>query len=581
MTVLGLFALSLTAAPFTPVRLADSANTGFTDAEEGDQKGGWLDLGGNDLRVLKPGVLTFCQVPFDILEGEAQPSKACIVLGGPKRPYLQAKAEIQVSGQDGQYLYLLHGAAWCPPAQAEKMTGVLHVDYSDGTYAELPVMYGRDAGDWSKSESYQNAFRAWTAYNGNTQVSLFVSKFKLSGKPVKRLRLEARESAWMVIAATLGNDVPLKALRPSLTLDKTYVAPPPFPAPLAADMTGVPPKNIILIIGDGMGSGALKLASLYQHKEEGRLVMEQLPVAGFCTTCSASSDVTDSAAAATALACGQKTENGVLGLDSQKRKLVSVAALARQSGRAVALLTSDPLTGATPAGFYAQVSQRGDYSAVAEFAATCGYDLLLGSASAKASFLPKGSGGKRTDTRDLVQEMMAGGYAVVETAAAFAQAPLEKRVLGFLDKPTLEPETALGALMETALARLAQKQKGFFMMMECTITDKGGHSNDPELTVRGTLQVDWAVRKAVDFAQKQGDTLVLVLADHETGGLFCTLSRAVPDRLLIHYTTTSHTGAPVPLFAFGPGSKDFSGVIDNTEIARAVARFWELPLLTP
>jgi alkaline phosphatase len=270
----------------------------------------------------------------------------------------------------------------------------------------------------------------------------------------------------------------------------------------------------------------------------------------------------------------------VLGLDSHKRKLVSVAALARQSGRAVALLTSDPLTGATPAGFYAQVSQRGNYSAVADCATACGYDLLLGSASAKASFLPKGSGGKRTDTRDLVQEMMAGGYAVAETAAAFAQAPLEKRVLGFLDKPTLEPETALGTLMETAFARLAQKQKGFFLLMECTITDKGGHSNDPELTVRGTLQVDWAVRKAVDFAQKQGDTLVLVTADHETGGLLSALSRSVPDRLLIHYTTTCHTGVPVPLFAFGPGSKDFSGVIDNTEIAKTIARFWKLPLQT-
>jgi len=580
MTVLGLFALSLTAAPFTPVRLADSANTGFTDAEEGDQKGGWLDLGGNDLRVLKPGVLTFCQVPFDILEGEAQPSKACIVLGGPKRPYLPAKAEIHVSGQDGQYLYLLHGAAWCPPAQAEKMTGVLHVDYSDGTYAELPVMYGRDAGDWSKSESHQNAFRAWTAYNGNTQVSLFASKFKLSGKPVKRLRLEARESAWMVIAATLGNDVPLKALRPSLTLDKTYIAPSPFYAPLADDMTEAAPKNIILIIGDGMGSGALKLASLYQHRNEGWLAMEQLPVAGFCTTFSASSDVTDSAAAATALACGQKTANGVLGMDSKKKRLGSFTELAQQSGRTVALLTSDPITGATPAGFYAHVSQRGDYSAVADCAAACGYDLLLGSASAKVSFLPKSAGGKRTDARDLVEEMRVGGYVVVETAAAFAQAPQEARVLGFLDKPTLEPETALGVLMETALARLEKKEKGFFMMMECTITDKGGHANDPELTVRGTLQVDWAVRKAVDFAQRRGDTLVLVTADHETGGLLSARSRSVPDRLLIHYTTTSHTGAPVPLFAFGPGSKDFLGVIDNTEIAKTIARFWKLPLQT-
>ena len=578
MMVLVLIACSLTATPFTPVPLADAANTGFTDAEEGDQQGGWLDLGGNDLRVLKPGGFTFCQVPFNILDARELAQKSCIVLGGPKRAYLPSKAEIKVEGKQGDVLYLLHGAAWSPPAQEQKLAGVLTVTYADGTQEKLHVQSGRDVGDWTKPDSYANAFRAWTEYNGNTQVSLFVSKFKLSGKPVQSLRLEARESAWMVVATTLGAEVPLKALQPSLTLDKKYVAPPPFGAPLVDDTTETAPKNIILIIGDGMGSGALKLTSLYQHLNEGRLAMEQLPVACFCSTFSASSEVTDSAAAATALACGQKTDNGVIGLDSKKRKLVSVATLAQQSGRTVALLTSDPLTGATPAGFYAQVSQRGGYQEIAGFAASCGYDLLLGGASAKVSFLPKSAGGKRTDKRDLVQEMRAGGYTVVETAAAFAKAPLESRVLGFLDKPTLEPETALGVLMETALARLEKKEKGFFMMMECTITDKGGHANDPELTVRGTLQVDWAVRKAVDFAQKHGDTLVLVTADHETGGLISARSRSVPDRLLIHYTTTSHTGAPVPLFAFGPGSKNFTGVLDNTEIAKAIACFWKLPL---
>jgi len=576
--VAGLFACSLAAAPFTPIPLTEGANTGFTDTEPNDQKGGWLDLGGNDLRLLKPGGFTFCQVPFEILDGREQAQKSCIVLGGPKRAYLPAQAQLEVGGKQGEYLYLLHGAAWCPPAQAQKMTGVLRIVYADGTQDEHHVRFGRDVGDWAKPDSYKNAFRAWSDYNANTQVSLFVSKFKLSGKPVQTIHVEARESAWMVVAATLGAEVPLKALKPSLTLDKTYVSPPPFAVPLADDATETAPKNIILIIGDGMGSGALRLASLYQHKAEGRLVMEQLPVAGFCTTFSASSDVTDSAAAATALACGQKTDNGVIGLDSKKKRLGSFTELAQQSGRTVALLTSDPITGATPAGFYAHVPERGDYPSVAGFAAICGYDLLLGNASAKTSFLPKSAGGKRTDTRDLVKEMAARGYMMVETAAAFAQAPQEARVLGFLDKPTLEPETALGVLMETALARLEKKEKGFFMMMECTITDKGGHANDPELTVRGTLQVDWAVRKAVDFAQRRGDTLVLVTADHETGGLLSARSRSVPDRLLIHYTTTSHTGTPVPLFAFGPGSKNFAGVLDNTEIAKTIARFWKLPL---
>ena len=379
----------------------------------------------------------------------------------------------------------------------------------------------------------------------------------------------------------LGEDMPLKAPQPKLVLDRKYVSPPRFEAPLADDLRDVVPKNIILIIGDGMGSGAQKLTSLYQYKAEGRLVMEQLPVTGFFTTYSASSNVTDSAAASTAIACGRKTANGMIGLVGRTNTLVSFTALAQKGGRAVGLITSDPITGATPAGFYAQVAQRTAYQEIAGFAGACGYELLIGSAKAKEFFLPKGAGGLRTDTRDVLKEMTERGYAMVETVATFANVPQDKRVLGFLDNPTLEPETALGTLMETALARLEKKDKGFFLMMECAMTDSGGHKNNAEMTVRGTLQVDWAVRKAVDFAQKRGDTLVLVTADHETGGLYCAQSRSVPGRLLIHYTTWKHTGALVPLFAFGPGSKEFLGVIDNTHIAKVFSRFWNLELSKP
>lgn len=574
--------LALSAAPFVPVPLRDAANTGFADVEEGDRKGGWLDLGGNDLSVLPAGRLTVSsRVPFQVLDGRKNPDRTCVVLGGPKRPYLPAQAEIRADGKTGAALYLLHGAAWCPPPQQQKMAGLLTVEYADGTSKEYHVRCGRDVGDWTKPESYANAARAWSAYNANTQVSLFASKFKLEAKPIRLIRLRSRECAWMVVAATLGDEVSLKPIRPNLKLDKQYAAPPPFEKPLRDDLSDARPKNIILIIGDGMGEGAQKLTSLYQHKAGGRLAMQQLPVTGFCTTFSASSEVTDSAAASTAIACGHKTCNGMLGLTPQTNTVVSVAALARESGRAVGIFTSDALTGATPSGFYAHVTRRGAYQDIAGFAAACGYDLLIGNASARAWFTPAASGGQRTDTRNVLNEMAAAGYAVVTNAAEFAAAPADRRVLGFLDKPSLEPATALGTLMDAALPRLARHDKGFFMMMECTITDGGGHGNNPELTVRGTLQVDWAVRRAVAFAQSRGDTLVLVTADHETGGLFCSLSRAVPDRLTICYTTTSHTGAPVPMHAFGPGSKYFQGMTDNTDIAKTVAFLWGMRLPAP
>jgi alkaline phosphatase len=379
----------------------------------------------------------------------------------------------------------------------------------------------------------------------------------------------------------LGDGLALTAPQPKLAIDRKYIAPPPFEMPLADDKSDAVPMNIILIIGDGMGTGAQKLTSLYQHQAEGRLIMQQLPVTGFFTTYSANSNVTDSAAASTAIACGPKTKNGMIGLVGKTNRIVSVTELAHKSGRSVALITSDAIVGATPGGFYAHVTGRGLYQEIADDAARCGYDLLIGSSKSKDFFMPKGAGGQRTDKRDLVQEMNEKGYVKVETGSAFAQAPHEKRVLGFLDKATLEPETALADLMTTALARFEKQEKGFLMMMECTITDAGGHGNNPELTVRGTLQVDWAVRKAVEFAQKKGDTLVLVTADHETGGLQSELNHSVPGQLKICYTTKGHTGAPVKLFAFGPGSKAFKGTHDNTEIAKTIARFWNLELAKP
>lgn len=575
-----LLALSGTAADFIPLPLTGGANTGFSDAIEGDQQGGWTDQGGNDLRVLAPGPLTVSGVPFDILAETGGISKTCVVLGGPKRPYLPSRAELPVAGKSGACLYLLHAAAWCPPAQAQKMTGVLSVDYADGSTAEFHVRFGRDVGDWAKPDGYKNAARVWTAYNASTQVSLFLSRFTLKPQPIKVVRFEAQESAWMVVAATLGKETRLVPIRPVLALDKTYTAP-ALDVPLKELTHASAPRNIILIIGDGMGPGALKLTSLYQHKSEGRLVMEQLPVAALCTTYSASADVTDSAASATALACGVKTTNGMLGMTTRTNRLVSFAEAAHQSGRSVGLITSDALTGATPSGFYAHVARRGASQEIVDCAATCGYEILIGNAGAKVWFAPKATGGQRTDARNVSNEMANAGYTVVENLEAFAQVPQGGRVLGFIDKPTLEPATCLGQLMETSLARLARNDKGFFMMMECTITDGGGHGNNPELTVRGTLQVDWAVKCAVEFARERGDTLVLVTADHETGGLNCAMSRTDTKRLVIYYTTTSHTATPVPFYAYGPGARLFSGVIDNTDVAQTIAHLWQLALPQP
>ena len=574
-------ALTATAA-ITPLPLAPAANSRFSDEQADDHVGGWTDQGGNDLAVLRAGRLMAAGISFDIAEASSPTGKTCIVLGGAERAYFPTNAVLPVPQLSAPCLYLLHAAAWCPPAQAQKITGVVYVDYEDGSSAEQHVRFGRDVGDWAKPDSYKNAVRAWSAYNGNTQVSLFVSRFALKPQPIKALRFESREATWMIVAASVGDEVSLKPLASKLVLKRQFAAPPPFDAPPTDAVGALTPKNIVLVIGDGMGQGAIKLTSLYVHKGEGRLLMENLPVAGLCTTYSANADVTDSAAAATAFACGQKTDNGFLGITSDKRRLTSYAELAHREGRAVGLITSDAITGATPAGFYAHEVSRGAFQGVASDLAASGFDVLIGNTNDAAWYLPKSAGGVRSDSRCVLDEMAASGYAVVSNAEAFAQAPQDKRVLGFMETgPFLDREQSLGQLTEIALARLSKNEKGFFLMVESAVTDKGGHSNNPEISVLGTVQADWIVRSAIDFARSRGDTLVLVTADHETGGLACAMSHTRPERLTLRYATTSHTDNPVALFAFGPGDYLFSGLIDNTDIAVGISRLWQIALPQP
>ncbi|HRR35175.1 MAG TPA: alkaline phosphatase [Kiritimatiellia bacterium] len=573
-----LLVVCASAAPaFTPLPLGKGANTAFADQTADDRQGGWTDQGGNDLAVLKPGTLTISGIPFNILSDAETRGKSCIVLGGPKRDYLPQSAKVPVDNLRGTHLYLLHAAVFAPPAKDLKMTGCIFVEYADGSKSEFHVRFGRDVADWTKPDGYKNAIRVWTEYNNNTQVSLFASKFKLKDQPVKRIRLEARESTWMVVAATLGDDTRIVGIKKALTLDQTFKAP-ALAAPLAAAAAGAKPKNVILVIGDGMGPGAVKLTSLYQHRGQSRLVMEQLPVAGFCTTVNVDAHVTDSAASSTALATGIKTKNSHLGLNPEKRYLTSVAAVAHQQGKAVGLITSDSITGVTPAGFYAHVPARGLYSNIAVDAAASGYEILIGNANGKPWFLPKDKEGKRTDSRNVCAEMEAAGYTVIENYEAFEQTPLDRHVLGFMAKGTLDDENCLGRLTEAAIARLTRNDKGFFMMVECAMTDGGGHGNKPDLTVRGTLQIDWAVHAAVEFARRCGDTLVLVTADHETGALTVEMKDG---KLVFDYATTSHTDIPVCIFAYGPGAERFGGTIDNTDVAKNIADLLSLTLPPP
>ena len=579
LPLLAVAALPAFAGPsFIPVPMPPGATTGFSDKTAGDRQGGWIDDGPNDIGVLEPGTREFLSgIRFAIASGKENPGRTCIVLGGPARDWMPQEATLPALGRkgepvQGQSLYLLHAAAGMGHSEAHGTVGTLTIVYGDGTEEALPVRAGIEAADWARNESFDNAKMAWTDYNLSTQVALFLTRFDLQDKPLREFRLAAGDSTWMVVAVTVGDTVPFRPLRwtADQVISREFHAPEP-PASLPEVPAGRRPRNVIFCFGDGMGQGALDLASMHLWNAPGRLVMQQMPHATLVATHSADKPVTDSAAAGTALACGRKTNNGFVGLDPKERPLASLAVLAHAKGMGTAVLSNDALVGATPAAFYAHSTDRRNRPVVAEAVLAAGFDVLLGSNKHAGFFHSEANGGLREDGRDIVAEMEALGYAFADDPAALADIPAGRKVLGLLGGDFYEGDTAFADAAAWAMRRIAGNPKGFFLFAEGTRPDHGGHGNNPEVLVSGVVQVDWLVRRALDFAAERGDTLVLVTADHETGGVqtVAGIGGAAPEA--VNFSTFGHTGAHVPLYAYGPGAELFHGVMDNTDVSKTIA----------
>lgn len=355
----------------------------------------------------------------------------------------------------------------------------------------------------------------------------------------------------------------------------------PAPAPVdAKELAAFPqngtPRNIIFIIGDGMGQGAQAFASLHAHGAPDKLVMQQMPAAGLAQTFSANSSVTDSAASGTALSSGYKTNNSMIGVNPELKKFRSIAEAAQADGRAVGIMTCDSLAGATPAAFYAHEKHRYMGPEIAAWTVASNFDVLIGNGDRKP-FLPKELKGKRADGRNICAELTAKGYLETSKEDALAKAPANSKVFGFMNFP-LDDTASLARAAGLVFERLNASPKGFFVMVECAYPDWGGHGNKPDSSAGGVLMTDFLVRQALDFAMKHKDTLVVVTADHETGGISVSPNRDDPKNPHIYYNGTGHSGAPVAVFAFGPGSAFFNGVIDNIDIPRHFSKLWNLKI---
>ncbi len=288
-------------------------------------------------------------------------------------------------------------------------------------------------------------------------------------------------------------------------------------------------KNIILLIGDGMGPSQFGAAWLYSNRVLKKdLKMTEVMQAGrtaYLANDTADSMVTESAAAATQIACGVKVPARAAGMGTDgKTPCKTILEIAKERGMATGLVTTSGITDATPASFAAHVPHRSDEASVAAQEIAAGVEILMG--GRKNFFLPEAAKGSRKDGRNLLQEAQKAGYTVVGTAEEMQKAPAGK-ILGLFNMGNMAYEIDRASTKEPSLAEMTTKTldvlsrnpKGFFAMIEGGRIDHAAHRNDAAGTIRDTLAFDEAVGVALDFARKHPDTLLIVTADHETAGM--------------------------------------------------------------
>lgn len=324
------------------------------------------------------------------------------------------------------------------------------------------------------------------------------------------------------------------------------------------------PMNVILMIGDGMGLAHLS-AGMYANG--GELTITNLKTTGWARTQSANDFTTDSAASGTAYACGVKTHNGAIGVDKDNNPVANLPEKLAENGIVSGIVTTDSMDGATPSAFFAHQPDRNMSAAIwADFA------------DASVIFFAGGSWEKYQTLDSKTIKAIEDRYHVTSTLDD-KKASKAKR-LGYLPP---ESETAsvsagrgdfLPATTSYAIEFLqskAGKDKGFFLMVEGARIDKSSHGNDFPSTVKEVLDFDQAVEAAVRFAEKDGNTLVIISADHETGALSLRGGDPSKGNVKGSFASGAHTGIPVPLFAYGPGSQYFMGVQENSDVSNKIA----------
>ena len=327
-------------------------------------------------------------------------------------------------------------------------------------------------------------------------------------------------------------------------------------------------KNVILMIGDGMG---LVQVSAAWVANRGKLNLDNCTYTGFSRTWCADKLITDSGAAGTAMATGQKTNYHCISVDTQGKPLESLTDLANKGGLKTGIVVTCNLPDATPSVFCANNIDRNKEEAIAADYLNCNVDYIFGAGRERFN--------KRTDKRDLLKEMQNKGYQVCTTWDATIKIK-QGKVFSVPEEGQLPLANERGDLFAKAcfhaISLLNQNKKGFFAMLEGSRIDDCGHENDLPRLMEEVFDFDQTIGKVLQWAEKDGQTLVIVLADHETGGFTLLDGDIITGKVSGNFSTKGHSGIMVPVYAYGPGAQNFTGIYENTEVFNKIVKLLKL-----
>ena len=346
---------------------------------------------------------------------------------------------------------------------------------------------------------------------------------------------------------------------------QTYTMEHPYKVEKLKAPKGKKVKNVILMIGDGMSLMDVYAAWVCNR---GRLWLDNAQYIGLSATHCTDKLITDSGAGGTALATGHKTKYHAVGVDPEGKPLTTIIDLAKRKGNDAGIAVTCRLWDATPADFCCHNINRDNEQEIVADYPTSGIDFAFGGGAKYFT--------NRKDGRNIFEELKNQGYYIARTWEE-----LEKWKSGKVFCVPYEVDTPLpderGDLLARAtlkgISLMNQNKNGFFMMVEGSQLDDYGHFNQLDMLMKELHDFDRTIGEVMKWAAKDGETLVVVTADHETGGLTLHGGDLATGRIEAKFASTGHTGVMVPVYAFGPGAEEFTGFMDNTEI------FWKIKKL--